>query len=221
MNKSVIGFLSFQSVESHIDPLFDEAMAIYLHSFPSNERQSLASIASRLAEKKATLHVGIIDKKVVSMALMWRFNDNQFVLLDYLAVKEELRNIKVGSQMFQYLAEVATKERCYIIIEVENHLFGDHKGQKQKRINFYMRNGCFLLLNVPYKLPALDGTVPTEMFLMIYPRYVNEDIMGLKLKSLVADLYINLYKVNPNNRDWYSIIDRIPLSILQDNTEII
>ncbi len=123
--------------------------------------------------------------------------------------------------MFQYLAVLANKDNRYIIIEVENYLFGDNNLQKKKRVNFYIRNGCYLLLDVPYKLPALDGTLPTEMLLMIYPRHENDSGFGLKVKNLVTDLYLNHYEIDANAQNWLSIIDGIPLAILQDNTEII
>lgn len=217
----MIGDLTFHHVAGDSNALFDEAMAIYLASFPSNERRPVANIALQLAENKANLHVGIIDNEVVSMALLWRFSDSEFLLLDYLAVKSELRNLNVGARMFQYLAVLANKDNRYIIIEVENYLFGDNNLQKKKRVNFYIRNGCYLLLDVPYKLPALDGTLPTEMLLMIYPRHENDSGFGLKVKNLVTDLYLNHYEIDANAQNWLSIIDGIPLAILQDNTEII
>lgn len=208
--------LTFQHISNVNDIHFEKAIYIYDESFPSNEKQPLSLIKKRITDKTSSLFVGLLHDNVVCMALLLDCKDLEFVLLDYMAVKKEFRNNNLGTCLFQYLSEKIKSLNKYIIIETENNLFGNNKVLRRKRINFYLRNGAFLLKEIPYILPSLDGTIPTEMLLMISPKYRNDFIDFEIIEKLILYLYKNVYGKEENDDLLISILKNTPAKISQN-----
>ena len=213
--------LHIQQIVDTNDSHFLNAMRIYMDSFPDNERQPLPIIKTRIETGKSMLYVGLINEEVVCMALLWNFVDLHFVLLDYMAVMEKYRNNKFGAALFQFLSHSINSHNKYMVIEVENYLFGHNREQRKRRINFYVRNGAYLLNDTPYMLPSLDGTTPTEMLLMISPKYKKDYISNLELKNLITRLFIELYGKLENDFLLTSILGKIPDKITFKNNIIV
>ena len=108
-----------------------------------------------------------------------------------------------------------------MVIEVENYLFGNNKDLRKKRINFYIRNGAYVLNEIPYMLPSLDDTLPTEMILMISPKYEKEIIGYEKIEKLIKRLYIDLYGKTENDHLLVSILKNTPKKISFNNKIIL
>ena len=212
--------LSFHQISNINDIYFEKAITIYDESFPSNEKQPLSLIRKRVTENISSLFVGLFNDKVACMALLWDFKDLEFMLLDYMAVDKEHRNNKIGANFFKYLSDTINTCNKHMIIEAENYLFGNNRELRKKRINFYIKNGAFILRDIPYILPSLDGTVPTEMCLMISPRYKNECMDFEKIEKLIKYLYINLYNKTENDALLISILKNTPRTISQNNNLI-
>ena len=221
-NKSIdITKLSFRQILNINDIHFENAIKIYNESFPSNEKQPLSLIKKRITETTSNLFVGLLNEEVICMALLWDFKDLEFILLDYMAVAKKYRNNKLGSSLFKFLTNTINTCNKYMIIEVENYLFGNNKELRKKRINFYIRNGAYVLDEAPYMLPSLDDTLPTEMKLMISPKY-QKDIIGFeKIEKLIKRLYTDLYGKTENNNLLVSILKNIPNKISFNNKIIL
>jgi len=213
--------LFFHHIQDISDPRFVDAMIIYNDSFPSNERQPLPVVRSRIEEKKSALYTGLLNKEVVCMALLWNFKDMEFVLLDYFAVKKEFRNRKIGTAFFRFLSETVKGFNKYMIMEVEDYLFGGNTEERKKRINFYTGNGAYILNDTPYILPSLDNTLPTEMLLMISPEYKNNRMEGEGAGNLITRLYTELYGKTENDPLLISILEKLPDKITFTNKIIL
>lgn len=213
--------LSFHEILDIKDIHFANAMNIYDEAFPSNEKQPLSLIKKRITESRSRLFVGLLNADVTCMALLWDFKDLEFVLLDYMAVAKEHRNNQFGTGLFNHLTKTINANKKYMVIEVENHLFGDNKDLRKKRINFYIKNGAYVLNEVPYMLPSLDGTLPTEMILMISPKYQNDIIEFDKMETLIKRLYLDLYEKTDDNSLLISILKNTPNKITFNNKIIL
>lgn len=212
--------LSFRQISNINDIHFVKAINIYNESFPSNEKQPLSLIKKRITETTSNLFVGLLNDEVTCMALLWDFKDLEFVLLDYMAVDKEHRNNKFGTSLFKFLSDTINSCNKYMIIEVENYLFGNNIELRKKRINFYLRNGAYALHEIPYMLPSLDDTLPTEMTLMISPRYQKDMIEFEKIEKLIKQLYRDLYGKTENDNLLLSILRNTPHKISQKNNII-
>jgi len=213
--------LSFHQILDINDIHFANAINIYNESFPSNEKQPISIIKKRITEASSNLFVGILNDKVVCMALLWNFIDLEFVLLDYMAVDKEYRNNKLGTRLFKFLTNTINNYNKFMVIEVENYLFGNNKVFRKKRINFYLRNGAYVLNEIPYILPSLDDTIPTEMILMISPKYEKDMIGYEKIEKLIKRIYIDLYGKTENDNLLVSILKNTPKKITLNNKIIL
>jgi hypothetical protein len=189
---------------------FVDAVQIYIDSFPPNERQPLPVLKRRIEEGRSKLYVGFHREEIVCIAFMYHFNTSDFVFLDYMAVIEKFRDHKIGSSFFSFLLEKVVSAKKYLLLEVENYLFGNNTDQRKKRINFYIRNGAYILKDAPYLLPSLDNTLPTEMSLMIAPKYKKDKLENKEIEIIFKLLYFELYEKTESDIQLHSIIKSIP-----------
>lgn len=205
--------LIFKHILNTKDIYYDDAMLIYQESFPPSEQQPLYKISERIAAGKSQLFVGIIDEEVISMALLWDFKKTNFTLLDYLAVSEKHRNNHFGSEFFNFIVDKVKSNHKFLLLEVENYFFGDNREQRKKRINFYLKNGAYLLDNVPYILPSIDKSLPLEALLMIAPKYKSLHLKKSEIENLIKCLYLEIYEKSENDALLVSVLEEIPNKI--------
>ncbi len=198
---------------------FDQAMIIYNQAFPPNERQSIETIKNRIINGQSQLRVGIIHDCVVVIALLWDFQNSPLVLLDYLAVKKGFEGQHIGSVMFQkIIQEINKRGKQFLIIEVEHVDFGNNRKQRQKRLNFYFKNGAHLLSNLQYHLPSLNDTEDTEMHLMISPKPSKEILEKESIENLIQRLYVEIYQKEDNNIGLITMLKKLPKQIKLTNS---
>ena len=209
--------LIFKQITNTKKEYFTQAMHIYYESFPSHERHPIDIILNRIIEKKSKLYVGIFDDQVICMSLLWNINNLEFVLLDYFAVHKKYRNNNIGTHFFLFLSNLTYSSNKYLIIEVENFLYGTNTSDRIKRINFYLKNGAYILNDVNYILPSLDKTEDTEMLLMICPNYQNDFIDKKKIEKMIKILYTDLYMKSADNYLLQTILNQLPNNITFNN----
>lgn len=213
--------LVFKQIHIIHDIYYDDAMLIYHEAFPPSEQQPLSKISERIAAGKSELFVGIIDEEVICMALLWDFGNTDFTLLDYMAVSVKHRNNHFGSKLFNFLIDKVKSNHKFLLFEVENYLFGDNREQRKKRINFYLKNGSYLLDNVPYMLPSIDKSLPLEALLMIAPKYKSTHVKKSEIENLIKRLYLEIYEKSENDALLVSVLKKIPDKINLVNKRIL
>lgn len=134
--KTKILAIDYQHIQDCNSSRFQEAMAIYNEAFPSSERQSMVTVIERVKSGQSQLFVGIVKEQVVAMALLWDFKNSPFVLLDYLAVKNNCRGLEFGTQFFQFLAQMTIKNKQFLLLEAEHFQFGSNKSSAKKEFSF-------------------------------------------------------------------------------------
>jgi hypothetical protein len=194
---------------SHTD--FTEAIRIYEESFPSNERQSIDAIKKRIEENLYRMFIGRLKDRVIFMALLYPLKNTDFVLLDYMVTEEKFRNKGIGTKFIKNILKEITPN--YLIFEVENPNYGNNKKQREKRANFYKRLGAKEMKDVRYILPPLSDNIPTEMILMILPKYGKGKMSSGLVKKLIIQMYEELYDRNENDDILNSFINDIKNSI--------
>ena len=209
--------IAYSQLHNTNDIHFNDALLIYLKAFPSNERQPISVLKRRIEEGRSHLYLGSHRDEVVCLAFLYNFNESKFVFLDYMAVTDKFRNHKIGSRFFSFLIEKVVSAGKYLLLEVENYLFGDNTIQRKKRINFYICNGAYILKDTPYILPPLDNTSPTEMTLMIAPKYESDYLDRTEIESIFKLLYFELYEQPENDILLQSILRRIPDQVIMEN----
>lgn len=205
--------LSFLEISTVTHPHFAAALDIYSEAFPDNEKHPLSRIRERVAGGRERLHVGLRDEQVVFMALLWPLRGTGFILLDYMATRADQRRQGIGSAFLQHLSGPLRDNKQYLIMEVENAEHGDNTDQRRTRIAFYRRNGACLLQGLRYILPPLQGSLATEMNLMIFPVPSAASLTGATAKQLVVKIYEELYNRTPDDPLLNTFINDIPPTI--------
>lgn len=202
--------INFNEITNTEHVYFRDAVKIYSESFPSNERHSLEVIKKRVTNKSYRMFIGHLNNEAVFMALFWYLKNSNFILLDYMAVKEKYRNKGIGGRFVKNVFSILEEKNKYFILEVENPKYGDNREQRKRRVKFYKRLGAMEMKNTRYILPALSGGEPTEMLLMVFPKYTGGKISGKLVKSIILQIYREVYNRNEDDRLLNTFIHTIP-----------
>ena len=193
--------MRIEKIEIDNQEVLEQVFQIYEMSFPANERQPLETLKIRLKENKEVLFAAKLQKEIVGIGFLFDLIGSDFLLLDYLAVKESHRGKQIGEALFSKLKGYAEFRKKHLLMEVDDPEFGHDKIQRHKRIAFYQKNGAMVLEDVKYILPALDGTVTTEQILMVVPYFSKRQFLAQEIKDLVKILYSELYGISEENSD--------------------
>ena len=122
--------------------LWQLAEPIYDRAFPREGRKSYSIIRGMLERGIGQLHLGMEDGQAQAMALTGRAKRCNAILLDYLAVREELQGRGVGQAFFRAVRQWAEQDAKAngIIIEVESAPTPDNAA----RIRFWQSCGFCL-----------------------------------------------------------------------------
>jgi GNAT superfamily N-acetyltransferase len=186
----------FSQVKDTNTPQFTNAIDIYTQSIPAAERQTTETIKERINSGKEQLYIGEKDGQVSMMALLYPLEDTQFVLLDYMAVREEHRKHGVGSEFLKNVTEITGLKNKLFLCEVEDPKVGSDKEQetRQRRVYFYRKNGAKILKHVHYVVPPLQGNTPTGMILLVISK--NDRMVWLAggaIREAIVQVYSELY----------------------------
>jgi len=177
---------------------FKAAMDIYLKAFPENERQPLEKIEYRVRHKRNSLIVVKRDKVVVGFSLFYLFRDMDFALGDYMAVRQDYRNLGIGSKLFQKTYELFEMDTPggFLLGEVEDPAYGNiaERSIRLRRVQLYERLGASVILNFKYLLPPISGQYPTKMLLMVYAGNRRVNITADVLRTLLIAVYKEVYE---------------------------
>ena len=201
-----IKFVEIKDVSSRE---FKEAIKIYIDSFPPNERQPIDVVERRVKNNLYQMFVGMVDDVVVFMAFLYPLRGTPFILFDYMATREDYRNKGIGTKFVNMLIDRMRKDNKYLILEVEDPCYGDNKEQRKRRVNFYKRLGAKQMKDVKYVLPPLSGETPTQMILMILPKYNEGKISGQLVKEIITRIYEEVYSRGKNDPLLKSFIDTV------------
>ena len=204
---------TFHIIENIHSANFRAATDIYIQSFPANERQPLSVIEQRVKDGLSLMFTAELDNKTLAFGLLWPFQNSQFILLDYLAVAPGYRQSNLGSALFRYMAKLVNDQGKTLVIETEHPAYGDNREERQKRLAFYFKNGCYLLKDVPYILPPLDGSTPTEMCIMVHPPHGRHNFTLEEIKDLIIRLYKELYGRDENDAILQNFIHKLQTEI--------
>ncbi len=182
---------------------FKEVLTIYEACFPKEERNPESRIIYRLENKLSRMFVVTEQDTVIAFAFVAVLNNN-FLLLDYIAVSEKYQNKGIGSLLLKFILDEFTDKK--IILEVENPAFGANKLVKEKRIAFYKRFGIKIFDTIRYILPPLDNTKNyTEMLLMYYYKNENLCLTSEQTRMLLEDIYLSVYQ-RQNDDEYFLMI---------------
>ncbi|PWW04794.1 acetyltransferase (GNAT) family protein [Paenibacillus cellulosilyticus] len=138
-----------------VEPIYEEA-------FPLDGKKSRAIIQGMFAKKMCQLHTLALGEQMVAMALTGVDAQANAVIVDYLAVRANVRGSGFGRLLLDQIKQWAReKMSCRgLIVEVESDLTEDN----EQRIRFWQSNGFeltdyvhqYIWVPEPYRAMALS-----------------------------------------------------------------
>lgn len=112
-------------------------------AFISDERKPLADIRTLIEENKYDVW-GLLDdeSKLLGYATIWKKEGIDLLLIDYLGVSKDIRNMGLGAKILRLVGE--NYQGTSLVLESELEVDGDdplENSIRTRRIGFYLRNG--------------------------------------------------------------------------------
>jgi ribosomal protein S18 acetylase RimI-like enzyme len=171
--------LFYREIVSAEDPAWEAWKAIYYASFPKNERMSEDSFLQVFAEKAhgESLHKRMLvmltgEARVIGIAYYEAETEPPVAFLWYLAMHEDFRNYGYGRQFYAELLRRMAQEGVQLLVfevEIPSAEKEDASEWARRRIEWYRRQGAFVLEGVEYVQMVDTGVPPTPMYLMLHP----------------------------------------------------
>jgi GNAT superfamily N-acetyltransferase len=132
--------MKYETIDYWDESIWVQAKRLYNEAFPEHGRKTEKIIRSMLDKKLAKLHTATDDSgTVAAMALTGKLEGISALLIDYVAVRQELRSQGLGELFLDYLKDWAVSvENCVgIVIEIES----DINLTNSRRLHFWEKSG--------------------------------------------------------------------------------
>ncbi len=136
--------------EAHDKNLLAQIQTLYLEAFPKEERKPF-SLLLETREKGQSEILAIENEHNDFLGLAITAKHKDMVLLDYFAISSHHRSSGFGSKAFQNIKQRYADKRFFLEIE-RTDIAADNQVQRQKRKNFYLKNG---MQNAPFMVDLL------------------------------------------------------------------
>lgn len=199
-------------------PLFRPCSEVLRESIPSSEQLSDQRLTQLLARDDYRMYALVLNGAVAATAILYLARAEDFVLLDYMAVRADLRNRGLGSMLFQEVAKTASRERpaaSFLFFEVDDDRGGSDAARSinRRRIEFYRRLGAKLLVNADYVFPSSTGAgVP--MRLMVYRLRPETELLQESVGRAVENIFREVHGRGKDDTLLRSIVEHLPSRLI-------
>jgi len=184
-------------------------------SFPPEEREPCQTLIKTIQDGRSILYTASINNLVLGFTKLTPLAKSDLYLMEYLAVDVKSRNQGICRKILQFIRKDLKKMKARgLILEVEqpNESNGEERGIRQRRIQFYQRNGAQMVLDGnTYRMPNLAGEGSLPMHLMWLPIEKGaRPPWNLTLPGLIALIFTETYEGEKNETLLRSILERLP-----------
>ncbi len=214
---------SIETIKSKEDSHLPQMQRIYYEAFPPREVIPFSEILKKYEEGVEVLYLCRKNEEVVAIAFFAVYDEPSLLLLDYFAVKTEVRGNGIGSRFLSKLLGYCSEKYAtsLIMAEVEDPNFGEKRNMKDERIRFYQRLGMKLVTNVSYILPPLnefdqfyDYVAKSELFshlkLLLWLPANLKNITPTELSAIISKLYVGHYRLSRYHALLKYILENLP-----------
>ena len=164
------------------------------YDFPVNEVKPLAMIEKAFRGGRYLCYGARAGNEILAYAFF--VLAEEVCLLDYFAVRKELRGFGIGSEFLKELSRSCFREAACVLLEVDDPSFAGSEEEKricERRLAFYRRNGLldtgarartfgadFLILEFPLGEPhcrAEAGEFYSRIYRSLLPKRIFEQMV--------------------------------------------
>jgi len=204
--------LHVKALERNNTHEFDGFYAIYSTSFPLSEQKSHDALLAMQHASLYTIYLAYNDEKIVGFCIMYHPDNDDFFLLEYLAVDESLRGIGLGSTLLKSSIDQLFKTHGIraLLIEIESpEEPSSDKEIREKREQFYRHLGALRIDAFDYILALQSLEEPPKMKLLVYHPNLHE-ISKLTLQRWLEKIYADVYGCSQNDPRIAQMLEGVP-----------
>jgi len=150
---------------------FDGFYAIYSSSFPLCEQKSRDALLAMQHASFYTIYLALNDEKIVGFCIMYHPKNDNFFLLEYMAIDAHQRGIGLGSTLLKNSINQLFKTHGIraLLIEIDSpEKASSEQAICEKRELFYRHIGALKIDPFDYILPLQTHEVAPPMELLVF-----------------------------------------------------
>jgi GNAT superfamily N-acetyltransferase len=134
--------MEFQTIDHWDEKIWKKVSPVYFQAFAKKGAKPEKIIQNMFRKQICLLHMALKSEEVVAMALTGKLKDPNALLIDYLAVSEDVRGKGIGQKLLEYIKKWAITDGDVdsLLIEVES----DATPANLARIHFWIKSGFTL-----------------------------------------------------------------------------
>jgi len=194
--------VAFAPLASAEGPEFEALYGIYTRALPPSERKSKQELAAMAAKPEYSFLVATRNGAVVGFSAVFTPRENDFRLLEYMAIHRDHRGEGLGEELFRRsLASAGSDARISpVLLEVDSDQEASaDAADRTRRLQFYKRLGCLRIKDLAYQLPLVSATAPPMMRLLIYRPKDSITISKDRLERWIKTIYSEVYGCSPDD----------------------
>jgi GNAT superfamily N-acetyltransferase len=192
------GFLSMSDMNTVIQlnasdaSLVSQFLRIYQSSIEPSEQKTAAQMGALVSDPNYRFHISVEGEKVTGFAMTFIPVRENFVLLEYMAVDEQLRSRGIGAALFQAASDIAEQYSVPLVLEVDQPGSSISPGNDTtRRLRFYAEQGCRRIVGLDYILPLSAHGSPPPMWLLARGR--EQALSRSEIRDWLTTLYVEVY----------------------------
>ena len=198
-------------------PALAQVIALYEAAFPARERKPASAIvAMATSPDHRILVLEEADATVAGFAILLVTQGHDCAVLEYLAVRPELRGRGLGARLFRESLNVIREPGPRgLLFEVESEREeASDRAARLARKRFYRALGCLEIADIDYVLPLPGVGAPPLLDLMTAPDPHLGALDRERLKRWITELYVGGYGQAPDDPRIEATVSRTPDPVL-------
>lgn len=211
-SNNIFMFLHVRNLISEDSTSFDGFYAIYSTAFPTSEQKSMKALLTMLNDPSYTIFVILNDEKIVGFTIMYHPQNEDFFLLEYMAIDTTQRGVGLGSTLLKESLECLYKNYGVraLLIEIDSpEKASSEQIIRDKREQFYRRLGALKIDPFDYILPSQTSEEAPPMELLVLHPNMNK-VSKKTLQTWLEKLYTNVYGCSRNDPRIAHMLDSVP-----------
>jgi GNAT superfamily N-acetyltransferase len=135
--------LDFITTEQWDESIWEKGKSIYQEAFAKHGGKSEKIIRNMFEKQLCSLHVAVVGSNEAAMALTGSIKGSRILLIDYLAVRNDLQGNGIGKEFVKSIKKWAILKAEYDFILLEAECENTH--ENLKRIQFWKNCGFKLI----------------------------------------------------------------------------
>jgi ribosomal protein S18 acetylase RimI-like enzyme len=199
--------LQFEELQACSGAEFQQFYALYAAAIAARERKSedwVRQMCARADYKILLLKDRHDQNEVAGFSVLFLPPQEDFGLLEYMAVAAGHRNSGLGGKVFRQSLELARRawrnQPRALLLEVDSDReAAPDRELRRRRLEFYRRLGCRALAGLDYIMPLPGEGPPPQMDLLVYSDDRRATVRKSEAEHWLQVIYREVYRCSPGD----------------------